>query len=453
MTTELTRPPTNIKVCDAIMGSGKTSAAIRYMNEHSDRRFIYVAPQLTENRRIADACPALEFVLPTDQGPDKTKTENLLRLLRDGRNVAISHELYTLCDDRACQYMQKHGYTMIVDEVVDVFKKISLSQRDVEHLIGRGVLAQDDDGYVSIPPECDSMFDNPLLQQFKYLSRSHKLLLLPNGECCYWMVSDRMLAAAQEVIIMTYKFGFSDMARLLEISGMDYTYLFVNTDGDGHFWFTDKEVYMPAYAEHMTQMIKVVDEPSMNAIGDKANALSVGWWKRGIKDYHKKRLYDADGSAHETADSRATDAYQMRKLLRKYLRTDHPDVAPDDKLYGSINDVKPIVAQRGYLHSFLAFNATSRNDFGDRHLLAYLINIYRRPEVLRYYRQHGFETQQEGYALTVMLQWIWRSAIRNGEPVELYLPSRRMRRILMQWMLECEEDYKRLYKISKEDNE
>ena len=32
----------SIKVCDAIMGAGKTEAAITYMNEHKEKKFIYV---------------------------------------------------------------------------------------------------------------------------------------------------------------------------------------------------------------------------------------------------------------------------------------------------------------------------------------------------------------------------------------------------------------------------
>ena len=31
-----------VRVCDAIMGTGKSSAAITYMNEHPEKRFIYV---------------------------------------------------------------------------------------------------------------------------------------------------------------------------------------------------------------------------------------------------------------------------------------------------------------------------------------------------------------------------------------------------------------------------
>ena len=35
-----------VLVCDAIMGAGKTSAAITYMNEHSNDLFVYITPFL-----------------------------------------------------------------------------------------------------------------------------------------------------------------------------------------------------------------------------------------------------------------------------------------------------------------------------------------------------------------------------------------------------------------------
>ena len=33
-----------------------------------------------------------------------------------------------------------------------------------------------------------------------------------------------------------------------------------------------------------------------------------------------------------------------------------------------------------------------------------------------------------------MVQWIWRSAIRDGNEVNLYIPSRRMRELLIGWI-------------------
>ena len=58
-----------IKVCDSMMGSGKSSAAINHMNDHPDRRFIYITPYIEETQRIAAACPALNFVEPSNTSP------------------------------------------------------------------------------------------------------------------------------------------------------------------------------------------------------------------------------------------------------------------------------------------------------------------------------------------------------------------------------------------------
>ena len=33
-----------------------------------------------------------------------------------------------------------------------------------------------------------------------------------------------------------------------------------------------------------------------------------------------------------------------------------------------------------------------------------------------------------------MVQWIYRSQIRNGKPITVYVPSRRMRELLIDWL-------------------
>ena len=56
-----------IQVCDAIMGTGKSSAAITYMNEHQNEKFIYITPYLEEADRIKKGCKAMHFVEPSDK--------------------------------------------------------------------------------------------------------------------------------------------------------------------------------------------------------------------------------------------------------------------------------------------------------------------------------------------------------------------------------------------------
>ena len=40
-------------------------------------------------------------------------------------------------------------------------------------------------------------------------------------------------------------------------------------------------------------------------------------------------------------------------------------------------------------------------------------------------------------ALGALLQWAWRSQIRNGKPIDIYIPSERMRELLNNWIQDC----------------
>lgn len=44
--------------------------------------------------------------------------------------------------------------------------------------------------------------------------------------------------------------------------------------------------------------------------------------------------------------------------------------------------------------------------------------------------------QEEQFALSEMIQFIWRSAIRDNKPIKLYIPSVRMRNLLEKWIEE-----------------
>ena len=52
------------------MGTGKTEAAITYMNEHKEKKFIYITPYLAESNRIKDGCRELQFVEPSKRKAD-----------------------------------------------------------------------------------------------------------------------------------------------------------------------------------------------------------------------------------------------------------------------------------------------------------------------------------------------------------------------------------------------
>jgi len=83
---------------------------------------------------------------------------------------------------------------------------------------------------------------------------------------------------------------------------------------------------------------------------------------------------------------------------------------------------------------FLSMNARATNEYQNRNACAYLVNRFENPIIQTYFRQYGLEVNEDLFALSELVQWLFRSAIRNGEPISLYIPSRRMRKLLEDWL-------------------
>lgn len=56
------------------------------------------------------------------------------------------------------------------------------------------------------------------------------------------------------------------------------------------------------------------------------------------------------------------------------------------------------------------------------------------PIIKQFFRERDIVVNEELYALSELLQWVFRSQLRDGKPIDLYLPSRRMREILETWI-------------------
>jgi len=89
---------------------------------------------------------------------------------------------------------------------------------------------------------------------------------------------------------------------------------------------------------------------------------------------------------------------------------------------------------KGYKGDFVPLNKIATNEYRDRTKLAYLVNIYMNPYIKNFFSAYVEKVDEDAYALSILLQWIWRSAIRDGKEINLYLPSKRMRRLLNEWL-------------------
>lgn len=80
-----------------------------------------------------------------------------------------------------------------------------------------------------------------------------------------------------------------------------------------------------------------------------------------------------------------------------------------------------------------SINLRATNKYRDRVSVAYLVNVFMNPVVKNFFQENGVEIEEDSYALSEMVQLIFRAAIRDGNPITVYVPSKCMRELLEDW--------------------
>ena len=83
--------------------------------------------------------------------------------------------------------------------------------------------------------------------------------------------------------------------------------------------------------------------------------------------------------------------------------------------------------------NWIANTTRGTNDYMHCSHLIYLYDQNINPVVARWLGDSS-RAFNDAYALTELIQWVWRSRVRRGEPITLYLPSPRMRRLFEEWL-------------------
>lgn len=401
-----------IYVCDALMGQGKSSAAIRYMNEHPDKKFIYISPYLDESTRIKNGCPALDFTEPNRLSEyNGSKLEHTFALIKEGRNIATTHQAFKNYTEETLQAIRCHHYTMIIDESLDILETCNIDEGDMELLLDANYISFDGTRYQM---EKSDYTGRAFKEIFWYLKARHITKIESQGEgrkLFYWILSPELLMAFDNVFILTYLFEGQSLHSFMKIYDIDYKSIGVRKDGD-EYEFCDEPGNKPEYAYHIRDMIEIVDDEKLNSIGDDETALSKSWFQK----------------------NQGTAVKQLKDNIYNVFRHVWHDSEAGNRMWSTFKTSKEALKGKGYTNGFGVLNLKSSNKYRNRKYLVYACNIYMNVAEKTFYEKNGIRVNDEQYALSIMLQWIWRSAIRDGQKIYIYLPSSRMRRILNDWM-------------------
>lgn len=407
-----------IKVVDQIMGSGKTEAAITYMNSAPNyQRFIYVTPYLNEIKRIKDSCAKKNMIEPLTLG--KTKLSNIKELIKDSRNIATTHALFLSFDQEVLELIEQQHYTLILDEVANVIENYKIMHHDLDTLLER-YTDIDSNGFLNWKEEQKDYQGEKFAQEQKLCEM--RSLMLFGKKSLMWLLPVKQFTVFKEVIVLTYLFDGQIQKYYYDLFNIEYRYIYVKKIPFGTYHFTSEKP-KSIYNQKLKELITVIDNDKINNIGDYEYTLSKGWYQKAKKDI-------------TTLHNHLSNLFRNRQVKYNEEKKKYEKPKTSDTLWTTFKDYQSDLKGKGYAKGFLALNARATNEFQNRSVIAYTVNRYCNPFIKRFFNSYGVEIDEDMYALSEMLQFIWRSRIRQGRPITVYIPSLRMRELLKEWIRE-----------------
>jgi hypothetical protein len=248
-------------------------------------------------------------------------------------------------------------------------------------------------------------------------------------------VPPAMFEAANEVIVVTYMFSTSAMNSFMLLHGYTVEYLVIPELVEA-----EKKIKVM-----LRDKLKIIEIKAVDKFFEtyKDTALSHAWWDKAIKDgnaavmfkkisswlnndkEHKDSFYfSTPSTVVKNSDSSISRAKPLLDRIKiKYL-IDNLVHIKENKDTG-VEEVVP---------NWLANNTRATNKYKERTLCICLMNVYPNLGVQHYLKDYGVPVDADSYALSEILQYIWRGCIRDHKEMSVYIGSKRMKRLVQEWL-------------------
>lgn len=391
-----------INIIDAICGAGKTSAAINFINNSTDdQRFLYITPYLTEVERIINACQNKKFKQPEVYG---TKLNGIKNLFNKGCNIVSTHSLFTQFNEEIMDLIKAYGYILIMDEVSDVVAPLDISDDDLQTLLEKYTVISNGNILKWTDPNYKGEFE-----KYKYLCELDAVGIYGNT-ALLWLLPVKTFTAFQEIYLLTYMFDCQVQRSYYDYYKLEYNYMYISGNSIENYSFTQEKIEYES--KDFSKLIHIVDNTKLNKIGDADGSLSKSWYSRNKNNDCMKQIKN--------------NVYNFFHNVTK--------TSTKENLWTTFTDYKDLIKGKGYAKGFLSCNARAVNMYRGCNALAYTVNRYFNPCIKNFFLMNGIRVEEDQYALSELIQWMFRSALRDGKEITMYIPSKRMRGLLMEWI-------------------
>ena len=406
----------NITIIDSKPGKGKTSYAIQMMCDEYNKKFIYITPFLNECERIKESCDNRYFFEPNTKMGKGSKLRHFNELLKEGNNIASTHALFSNINQETVDALKKHKYTLILDETMNILEELKITKKDLNYLFQ--VNAIEFNETTKKLKWIDDEYDD--LGKFADIKNACKFgdVYLIDNKLCYWLFPVEIFDLFEEVYIMTYMHKGQIMTYYLDLYNVKYDVKSVEFLYTFDFGKGDEDIYkLVDYVKEGNSIYKDlinIYEGPLNKIENKKTDFSKTYYINDKKNNKEKIM-------------------KLQKNLVNYF-INIVKGKGEDNGWTVFKDFQSYLKGRGYTKGFIEFNIRATNKYRHKKNLAYCCNVYLNPEHKKLFRANNIEIDENYYALDKIIQWIFRSQLRDGLPINIYVPSSRMRELLVKWI-------------------
>ncbi len=420
------------------------------MNTNKDTSYVYCTPYLEEIKRIKDGTADADgnwrfkepeyYILVDDDIVNCYKIDSFNYLLARGEDIAVTHTTFLNATQETLDNIQQGEYTLILDEALEAVQEFNeiqevstnveqkLLPRDIENLIS--------DGHIKIDEATHRVswvgptWDGGKFSVLESMAKSGRVFYV-NQRVMICIYPPEIFKAFKNVYVMTYMFGGSQLKAYFDLFNIKYEICGLEKSQYNEYQLCEYNIESDfSFRDYCRGLIKFVGESTF-----RRGSLSKTWYQSAREDSFSKLKGKIKYNLTKQMKARAAEImWTCPKEYRHKLSgngytitrklTSEERRLPEEKK-------KKIETE---ISCFVSCNARATNNFGSRWALAYCCNMYPRPVITDFFATQGITLGRDTYALSSLIQWIFRSRIRNGQPITIYLPSKRMRDLLERWL-------------------
>ena len=402
-----------IYVVDSITGSGKSSWAIQNIIKQIKlgKKIMYITPYLSEINRIKQECKKYKIKLeePDAKRGKGSKSYDLQNLLSKGKNIVTTHACFDKVSKEFLYTLIQSEYTLYMDEVHEVVKQYYVSDDDINMLKCNNYIHIDEKTKLV---KWNSVDYDGRFQDFKNLCDIGSIYCLGN-KLYMWTFPHSIFNIMKDVYILTYLFKGQNQSLYYDMYNLPYQVKSIHND--------------TPELSGMKASYNLIDYTVDNYLSD------IKKIKHLINIYEGNMNLEYNLSSYYFNNINENEIKNIKNKISNYFKNILQSNS-NDNMWTTLLEYKDKLKGNGYTKGFIEITARATNEFAYKHNLAYVYDRFMNPIIYNFFKDKNIIPNQELYSASEIIQWVFRSAVRNKETINIYIPSKRMREIFYKWL-------------------